>query len=202
MLTVIETETWPNTRGVFCHTEIIYEEIRGSQIVETGRKDFNGWLNSINLLELFAWNRFTPVCFLFERSALEEVGLFDETLPVLGDWDFNLRFLEKFDITVHPKYLAFWHQRPQKKSGLCNSIFDSKDMHELYRSRLINKWLRQGLQRGTMTYGELFSFSLILENHRTMESRLNRIRQRLKKFFLYRLYVGIRRLFHRNNIRA
>jgi glycosyltransferase involved in cell wall biosynthesis len=197
MVLALEADTWQGTRGIFCHTEIIYEQIHGTQILETGRKDFNGWLKSIDLLRLFSWNRFTPVCFLFERAALEEVGLFDETLPVNGDWEFNIRFLVKFDIAVYPKYLAFWHQRPKARPGLGNSVIADSDLHELYRSRLVNKWLRRSLQRGTTDFGELFSFAMILEYEHTMDTRFYHFGKRFQKNIVDRLYSGIRRLFRR-----
>ncbi|NEX19688.1 glycosyltransferase family 2 protein [Thiorhodococcus mannitoliphagus] len=191
MVEVLENETWPNTRGVFCHTEIIFEEIRGKEIRELGRKDFNGWLNAIDMLRLLASNRFTPVCFLFERSVVDEIGMFDESLPVIGDWEFNIRFLERFDITVHPEYLAFWHQRPKVKNGLGNSVIADGDLHDIYRSRMVNKWVRQSLQNGTLDYGQLFALSTILEQNDIMESRFHRYRKRIEKTLIYRIYSAL-----------
>lgn len=195
MIDVIENETWPNAKGVFCHTEIVLEEIRGNVIHEIGRKDFNGWLNTIDFFRLLAWNRFTPVCFLFERSALDEIGMFDESLPVIGDWEFNIRFLEKFDITVHPEYLAFWHQRPKTMDGLGNSVIANTDLHEIYRSRMINKWVRQSLNKGSLDYGELFALAFILEQHHVMESRIYRYRERIQKTLIYRVYSALKKVF-------
>jgi len=37
-----------------------------------------------------------PIAFLYERAAGEAVGHYRIDLPVLGDWDFNLRFAERF----------------------------------------------------------------------------------------------------------
>ncbi|MBK1724121.1 glycosyltransferase family 2 protein [Thiocystis violacea] len=194
MVEVLQRETWPDTRGVFCHTEIVLEEIRGTQIREIGRKDFNGWLKAIDMLCLLAVNRFTPVCFLFERAVLDEIGMFDETLPVIGDWEFNIRFLERYDIRVHPEYLAFWHQRPKVKNGLGNSVIADSDLHDIYRSRMVNKWIRQSLQRGSLDYGQLFALGLIVEQNNIMESRFNRYRKRIEKTLLYRAYSALKTL--------
>jgi len=196
MVDALQAETWEETRGIFCHTEIVYEEIRGNKVVETGRKDFNGWIKNLELLTLFSWNRFTPVCFLFERSALEEVGMFNETLPVIGDWEFNIRFLLKYEIAVYPRYLAFWHQRPKAKAGYGNSVHEDSSLHDQYRARLTNKWLRQSLQRGTTDFGEIFALSMLREHQNIMENRYYHFTKRLQRSLPYRLYDRIRSVFH------
>lgn len=72
MTAALATETWAGTRGMFCHTRIVHEKIVGESVVITGSEEFNNWIEHIDFLQLFAWNRFTPVCFVFERAALEE----------------------------------------------------------------------------------------------------------------------------------
>lgn len=197
MTAAVANSNWEETRGAFCHTQIVYEEIRDDEVVETGRGDFNQWINSIELIRLFAWNRFTPVCFLFERAALEEVGLFDETLPVIGDWEFNIRFLSKYDIDVVPMTLAFWHQRPSAQGIYGNSVHHGHDLHMLYRSRLANRWLRESLRRGTTDFGELFTMSLMIEHDLTLRDELVRWRGRLIESAPYRLYSRLRGLMRR-----
>jgi glycosyltransferase involved in cell wall biosynthesis len=194
MISALASSNWPETRGIFCHTQIVYEEIRGDKVVETGRGDFNQWINSIELIRLFAWNRFTPVCFLFERAALDEVGLFDETLPVIGDWEFNIRFLSKYDIDVYPKTLAFWHQRPSAQGIYGNSVHHGHDLHMLYRARLGNRWLRESLRRGTTDFGELFTMSLMIEHDLTLRDELVRWKARLIHSTPYRFYSRLRGL--------
>ena len=46
---------------------------------------------------------------MFSKKAFDQIGGFDETLPVLGDWDFNIRFLEKFEIGLIRENLANYH---------------------------------------------------------------------------------------------
>lgn len=46
---------------------------------------------------------------LVERSVFDEIGLFDEGLRRLEDWDWLLRFVEAYDILVVPKLLATVH---------------------------------------------------------------------------------------------
>jgi hypothetical protein len=56
-------------------------------------------------------NFFPPIAFVFRREVLERIGGFNETLPVLGDWFFNLEFLLEDDIAVLPEPLARYHHR-------------------------------------------------------------------------------------------
>ena len=195
MVKALQAETWENTRGIICHTEIVYEKFEGDKVVETGRTDFNAWLKRVSLLQLFAWNRFTPVCFLFERSVLDEIGMFSEELPVIGDWEFNIRFLSNYEIAVYPEYLAFWHQRPEVKSGYGNSVHKDNDLHEKYRVLLTNRWLREAIKKGTMDFGQLYAASIVLENQHLQQLRYDRIIRGLRKFFLFSLWRKIRDIF-------
>ena len=46
---------------------------------------------------------------------------FDEGLPVLGDWDFNVRFALSYEIVVLAKMLARWHIRYESASDPANN---------------------------------------------------------------------------------
>lgn len=172
----LEGNTWPHLGGCFCHTKIIYEEIRGDSIVETGRGDFNSWISYLDFFQLLPANRFTPVCFVFERAALDQVGLFDESLPVCGDWEFNLRFLSHYDIDTIPMELAFWHQRPTVKDVNGNSITAGADIHALYRARIINRWVRDGLKQKATGMADLFAAAISFEQAMIMQRKMERKR--------------------------
>ena len=60
----------------------------------------NPWLRSVDIGAMSIRNQYSPISFLFRRSCYEKISGFDESLPVLGDWDFNLRFLLKYDIGI------------------------------------------------------------------------------------------------------
>ena len=49
-------------------------------------------------------------------AAGEALGQYRTDLQVLGDWDFNLRFAERFGIGTIAEPLAFWHHRPKFRS--------------------------------------------------------------------------------------
>ena len=50
-------------------------------------------LKSVELFAASADNPFAPIAFVYRRAVHERIGLFDERFSVVGDWDFNLRFL-------------------------------------------------------------------------------------------------------------
>ena len=185
MVAALEQPEFPDVKGVICHTEIVYERIDGNMVIEEGRADFNSWVDYADLIRLVAWNRFTPVSFMFERSAFDTVGMFNEALPVCGDWDFNIRFLAKFEISVVREKLAFYRQRRGAQNNYGNTVHLGRDDHRKYRIRLSNKWIRDGLLNGTVGFGELFILSNIIEYHeeygqlrrrweRRLDRRLNR----------------------------
>ena len=77
-------------------------------------------------------NQFPPISFLFSRDIYNEVGGFNEDMPVLGDWDFNLRFLMKADIGLVPEHLANHHIRvtdPESEGAYGNTVVSGLNTH-------------------------------------------------------------------------
>lgn len=136
----------PTVAGVVTWTQVIVEEILdGYEIVETDRFMFNDKLHTLSLVELGIENRFPPISFLFRRTAFEQVGRFREEFGVLGDWDFHLRILAKFDIHVITEPLAGYHHRADVTTGAYgNSVHAQKDVHAAKRIDLVNSFLRSG----------------------------------------------------------
>jgi hypothetical protein len=110
--------------GVVTHTNRVDEVIEGGQVRITRTTAWNHQLMSVYLIEMAQVNSFPPISFLFRRSVLADIGLFDESLPVLGDWDFHLRFLTARDIGVVPRPLAFYHHRESTAGAYGNSLYD------------------------------------------------------------------------------
>lgn len=134
--------------GVITLANAIYEHLDGN-IVHIDRLE-PYWTSEkrgfVSLSELLADNQFAPIQFLFSYSAAENIGFFRADLPVLGDWDFNIRFLSRYDIFIIPQFLAFYHHRITDQSGYGNTIHAGKSQHELYAKMLKNEWLRQDIQ--------------------------------------------------------
>jgi len=133
--------------GVVCHSTHVEEIISGNTVLECGRRPFNNWLQNVQIAEMAAGNVFPPISFLFRRSLWESLGGFDETLPVLGDWDFNLRFLMEADIGVLPLPLANYHHRSEEGEdtggNYANSDSGSENPHVAYSAILRNRYLRR-----------------------------------------------------------
>ena len=102
----------PAKRGVVAGTELVYERFRDGRLVEIRRRRMPLPASPLGPA-LRQQNRFPPIAFLYERAAGEALGHYRVDLPVLGDWDFNLRFAERFGIAVIAEPLAYWHHRPR-----------------------------------------------------------------------------------------
>jgi glycosyltransferase involved in cell wall biosynthesis len=143
--------------GVVTWSHVIVEEIReGVEILEKDRFLFNDKLHTLSLVELGVENQFPPISFLFRRAAFGEVGKFREELEVLGDWDFHLRFLERFDIAVIAEPLARYHHRTDAAEGpYSNSVLSQKHLHDAKRIEIVNSVLRNGGKRGYPTIDQI-----------------------------------------------
>lgn len=139
----LDSESGDKYGGVVTHSTYVSEEIVDGLIVEWGRWPYQDWVQHVQLSELIVENFFPPIAFLFRRSVSEAVGNFDEKLPVLGDWDFNIRFLIHSDIGVLPESLASYHHRDRGESGVySNSVIGGISKHVEFNAILRNKFIR------------------------------------------------------------
>lgn len=178
-LAALAAPDWPGSRGVTCRAQIVYERFEGDTIVEEERVPFNAWVDHMDLFRLFAWNRFTGVGFLYERSVHEEIGYYDEALEVCGDWEFNLRFLTHFEIVMLRETLAYWHQRRAHGGAYGNSVTDGWPTHMLHRIKLANQWVRDGLKGGTLDYAQMFAQANLVEYHEHIVAERRHMEQRV-----------------------
>jgi glycosyltransferase involved in cell wall biosynthesis len=144
MIRYLETPSNQMFEGVVCWSTIINEEIHNNTVIEKNRYLFNSYLRScISLSSMVKANQFPPISFLYKRSALEKIGLYDKTLPVLGDWEFNMRFLNNFEIGILEKSLCFYHHRLKISEGhLGNSVIAGENIHGKYNLVLRNRFIR------------------------------------------------------------
>ncbi|BBK43974.1 hypothetical protein STVA_39940 [Allostella vacuolata] len=157
--------------GVITHSVRIDERIAGNQVEIERRQPYNDWVRSITLFRMAGGNMFPPISFLFRRDMLERVGYYREDLPVLGDWEFNLRFLARHDIGVLPRPLALYHHRPSNTDpAYANSIFGAQDKHALYDALIRNELMRQDLDSGRLGLGTLVNLGQHLS---LLELKLN-----------------------------
>ena len=145
-------------RGVITRTNSVQEQVRGAAINRLSRKPFNSHLESVDLAHISIRNQFPPISFLFSRAVYDDIGGFDENMPVLGDWDFNLRFLLKADIGFLPEYLANHHTRvasPDGQSSYENTVVEGLQTHVAYESRYRHAKFREDLASGQAGLGHL-----------------------------------------------
>lgn len=134
----------PLAPGVVSRIEIVWEEKQGERYVETGREIFQQQLSDPLLGSTLLFNRFVPIGFLYRRTLHDEVGLYDESLSVVGDWEFNLRVMSRWALTyLDGPPLAFWHQRPAAAGIDGNSVIGAGNDHEKYDALVRDAALRQ-----------------------------------------------------------
>lgn len=139
-------EKHPERDGVVGRIEIIWETREGGLLIERGREPFQAHLHDILLTDTLLHNRFVPIGFLYRRRLHEELGLYDESLPVVGDWSFNLRVLQRGPIEfLGDTPLAYWHQRVGHAGAEGNSVIAARDDHERYDALIRDAALREDI---------------------------------------------------------
>lgn len=142
--------------GVVTHSKRIDEEITDTKVNVISESSFNTHLSGIRLSDLSFNNNFPPISFLFRRSCYDEIRGFDETLPVLGDWDFNLRALLVGDIGLIPMMLANYHFRApntQANEAYGNTVVAGIDKHVQYETYYRNRQLRNDIKLNRIGLG-------------------------------------------------
>lgn len=168
-------------KGVITYSMRIQEELDNDNVTIISKEPFNTWMNEISFYRLTASNTFPPISFVFSRTAIEEVGLFREDLPVLGDWDFHLRFCSKYEIGLIKETLANYHHRINIHSGdNGNSVLAGDNKHRRYENLLRNDLLRKDLTMGRCGLGLLVniahSFEVLHSQISFLQSIANRVR--------------------------
>ncbi|GAA2567695.1 glycosyltransferase family 2 protein [Microbacterium binotii] len=185
--------------AVAVRTEIVWEQVRADGVHEISRQLFLPELEQVTLAQLVRFNACVPISVLYRRSALTEVGLFDEALEVVGDWECNLRLAARGPFGFLPERpLAFWHQRPDSAGALGNSVIDRRDEHRradrMVRDRELRHWVsREGA--GLPLYLTRYLDDRFDELHR----RLDAIEQEQRARFWPRAWRAVRRVLHRGD---
>lgn len=144
----------PELAGVVVKTDKVTEKVSGDNIelIKT-----EPWMPSMQVISLYRQcidNQLTPISFLFRRDAYENVGKFRSDLPVVGDWEFGIRLLQKYDVGFldHEPVLARYHHRNNAKD---NSF--ANHSHRKYVTLVANEYLRDELRRGVFGVGYIMS---------------------------------------------
>jgi glycosyltransferase involved in cell wall biosynthesis len=155
-----------------CYAGVVTQSMRVDETIDSetvrilAQYPFNRRLANICLVDVLSKNRFPPISFLYRRDAFDAVGDYDPSLPVLGDWEFNIRFLEKYDIGVIPEILANYHHRVRGSWNdvYGNTVISGIQEHLRYDAIIRNRMVRRDLAAGRFGIGGLLS---IVRSHQT-----------------------------------
>jgi glycosyltransferase involved in cell wall biosynthesis len=142
----LDSEKGARYGGVATHSVYVSEEIRDDAVIEHEVRPYNDWVRNVQLSEMACGNFFPPIAFLFRRTVLNRIGGFNEDLPVLGDWFFNLEFLLQDDIAILPRPLARYHHRDRGAvagTDYANSVIGGVSKHEEFAAVARNAFLRR-----------------------------------------------------------
>src|SRR5690606_3839576 len=90
---------------------------------------------------------------------------YNEDLPVLGDWEFYLRFLRRFNIYVLQEQLAYYHQRTVGEGIYSNTIIGQSDKHALYDTLIRNQLLRDDMDTNKVGLGFLVNSAKVFRGY-------------------------------------
>ncbi|QNQ55932.1 glycosyltransferase [Serratia liquefaciens] len=165
--------------GVVTHTTLIRELLTDNSIRFIEEMDFNCWYNEIDIYRLLGENTFAPISFVFRSELFSQVGLFNRDLPVLGDWDFNIRALLVADIAVLPKKLAYYHHRVQtENSSYGNSVTQGLNKHQRFNILYRNALLRKSLEDAPWQAGILLNDA---KNNHDLNKRITDLEHQLRE---------------------
>ena len=129
--------------GVVSRCTQVIERVRGEEITILSQEPYKFNFQQVYLAEMVRQNFFAPISFVYRRAIYDKIGGYDEALPVLGDWDFNLRFLLEADIGVLDEELSYYHHREAASGSYANSVTGGISKHVEYDAIVRNRMLRQ-----------------------------------------------------------
>ena len=147
--------------GVSSWITLVKESLGEDEIVRISENLYNNF-RTVDIGRMAIFNRLVPIAFLYKRQLHEDIGYYDETLPVMGDWDFFLRALEKHDIGILPEELAFYHQRVSGEGVYANSLTVTSKEHVFYTQIIKNRMFRREMEIGQAGIGLLSQMSSII----------------------------------------
>lgn len=145
---------FPSVAGLVSGFLKVDEKIEGDQVIKVKETNISNWRRDMSFWHMCAGNLFPPIAFIYKREVYDKIGYYDESLPVLGDWDFNLRFMRQYDIEKIDDLLAYYHYREPKPDDVySNSVTGGVGRHRFYDLMLRNKFLRQDIETGNPGLG-------------------------------------------------
>lgn len=143
--------------AVVVRTDKVVEEVRGGDIVS---RKTTQWMSDIKAISLYRQcidNQLTPISTLYRRECYEQVGKFDDTLPVVGDWEFGVRLLKRYDVGYIDTGYALANYHHRNSIGTSQDTVSSHDKHRYYTNKIMNRLLREEIAEGRLGVGYIMS---------------------------------------------
>ncbi|MCB4769144.1 glycosyltransferase [Ancylobacter sp. Lp-2] len=151
----------------------VYERLEPDRVVELYREPWHDWQPHLDGLQLLSRNLFCPIAFVIRMSVVRQIGFYNDTLPVIGDWDYNLRVFAVGDIGTIDQPLAYYHLRPEATGSYGNSVEAGRALHARYNVLYRNALLRTHLNADPGAGGSIMTLLHVIADYREM------VRQRL-----------------------
>lgn len=127
-----------NVAGIVSLHNLIIEKIVDGEITRLNKSAGNQ--PKFNFDDLLVKNQWPPISIVVKTTIAREIGGFDESLPVLGDWDFNLKLARRFKIGLLNENLANYHHRTDLSGPNSNTVVAKKDLHAKYRKIVLERY--------------------------------------------------------------
>lgn len=138
------------SEALICSTRVVerYErETPEGEFEVYEERIFHDGLPGFGLQFLYRTNRTVPIGILYRRRLHELVGFYDESLPVVGDWEFNLRAAAVTEVLLVDEPLAYWSLRPDADGADANSVQRQAE-HARFDASVRARAIRDDLQSG------------------------------------------------------
>lgn len=109
---------------------------------------FWGYLEWMSIQDFFRINRAVPISILYRRELHESLGYYNESLPVVGDWEFNIRVASAHEVVFIQENLAHWSKRVEATGANANSVYAGQNLHATYDSKVRAEAIREDLAAG------------------------------------------------------
>ena len=172
-----------NFVAVYTDYYVIQERIQGNTVKLVEKQDNQAFGKGIiDYAKLLHTNCFPPISMMFRFGAVEKIGGYNAAMPVLGDWDFNIRLMSVGDIGYIDLKLANYHHRIKgTNSGYSNTVVDGTNIHQFQNTIYRNNYLREIFRANPEFIGLL---QPIL--HQIQEQNLHLIRLLEHQMLVYR----------------
>lgn len=177
----LESQKDSSVQGVVARTIKVMEVVEEDRIAVRKTSVFMPEVTFFTIPRVVQNNPFMPIAFMYTRKALDLLEGYDETLPVVGDWEFNLRFIRRFDIAYVPDTTAYYHVRMESRGDSSDNSISKALAHQHYRSLIINRYIRQAMDEGSLTLGHMLAAAEPGLHSNRLGEKLNHLYPKLKK---------------------